>query len=110
MAIKSGVNEATEVLSVCETINRNPTGCLRTITPHIRTRHIVQSNSSAFEALKDNFKQLPLLWIHIRSFPVVDAKELVVKVSNVFLQEAPTQCYCGGRLILAPVKAVNVKP
>lgn len=108
--MKSGVNEATELLLVYRRIYKESAGCLRTITSNIRTRHIIEGNPSAFETFKDNLQQLPLLWVHIRSLSVVNAKELVVKVPDVFLQKAPAQCYRGRRFILAPMKAVNVKP
>ena len=59
--------------------------------PHVdtcsRTRDTLHSRAGTFEAFKHHLEQLALLWVHIRSFEVVDTEKAVVELAYVFVNE-----------------------
>lgn len=82
------------------------------ITPGVGTRDLVKWNSGAFKTLKDDFKELALLWVHRGSLKVVNAKKAVFKGSNVVFEEVATLGVQATRSVhpLGMIEGVNIEP
>ena len=82
------------------------------ITPRVGTRNLVKWNSGTFKTLKDNFKELALLWIHRSRFEVINAKETVLEGSNVVLEEvAALGVHAAGPVYaLGMIEGVDIEP
>lgn len=54
-------------------------------------RDALHGGARALQALVDDLQKLSLLWVHVRGFEVVDAKEAVVELAHIVLDEVTTR-------------------
>ena len=59
-------------------------------TAGIRPRSFVERNTGVLEAFKNDFKQLPLLRIHVSGLEIIDAEETVLELPNIIFEEVAT--------------------
>jgi hypothetical protein len=70
---------------------------------------LIQCYPGAFKRLKHNFEEFPLLRNHRRSLAVIDAKKLVVEMSNVVLEKVSASSLSGCRLVLVSMVVVAME-
>lgn len=52
-----------------------------------RARYFIHSGARALKTFQGHFEQLALLRIHVSSFKIVDAEEVVIKLAYIFVDE-----------------------
>lgn len=57
------------------------------VTASVRTRDLLKGNSSALKTFEDHLEELPLLWIHILGFHIIDSEETVLEITYIFVDK-----------------------
>jgi hypothetical protein len=80
-----------------------------TVATDVGSRDVVERHTGALKALVHDLEQLALLGVHGARLPVVDSKELIVKVSDVLVEEVAAVAPGSRWLILIAMVAVDVE-
>lgn len=76
-----------EVIRVLRLHDHIIRGEIADVAGNVCTRYFLKRSASTLETLVADFEKFTLLGIHEGRFDVVDSKEAIVEVSNVFIEE-----------------------